>query len=80
MRPERRRQVEGLYQAALERDATQRGTFLDEVCAGDEELRREVETLLDANDHVKDAEDFLNQPALQVAAQDLAEDQTLSLG
>ena len=79
MRPERWRQIDRLYQAALERDATRRGAFLDEACAGDEELRREVESLLAANEKAKEAEDFLNQPALQVAAQAIADDHAQSL-
>jgi hypothetical protein len=79
MRPERWRQIDLLYQAALERDATERGAFLDEACAGDEQLRREVESLLAANEKAKEAEDFLNQPALQVAAQAIADDQAQSL-
>src|SRR5262245_10453977 len=79
MRPERWRQIDRLYQAALERDATRRGAFLDEACAGDEELRREVESLLAANEKAKEAEDFLNQPALQVAAKAIADDHAQSL-
>src|SRR5262245_47897064 len=79
MRPERWRQIDRLYQAALERDATRRGAFLDEACAGDEELRREVESLLAAHEKAKEAEDFLNQPALQVAAEAMAHDQAQSL-
>jgi serine/threonine protein kinase len=79
MRPERWRQIDRLYQAALERDVTRRGAFLDEACSGDEELRREVESLLAAHEKAKEAEDFLNQPALQVAAQAIADDHAQSL-
>ncbi|HEU0176046.1 MAG TPA: serine/threonine-protein kinase [Blastocatellia bacterium] len=78
MRPERWRQIDRLYQSALERDATERGAFLDGVCGGDEELRREVESLLAAHEKAKEAEDFLNQPAMQVAAQVIADDQAQS--
>jgi hypothetical protein len=46
MKPERWKQVEQLYHAALEREPGARGTFIDQACAGDEELRREVEELL----------------------------------
>src|SRR2546425_518160 len=46
MTPERWRRIEQLCQAALERDRTLRGAFLEEACAGDEELQREVESLL----------------------------------
>jgi serine/threonine protein kinase len=79
MRPERWRQIDRLYQAALGRDATDRGAFLDEACADDEDLRREVESLLAANEKAKEAEDFLNQPALEVAAQAIAYDHAQSV-
>ncbi len=43
---QRWRQVETLYHAALEREPGAREAFLAQACAGDEELRREVEELL----------------------------------
>src|SRR5262245_48041141 len=43
---QRWRQVETLYHAALEREPGARDAFLAQACAGDEELRREVEELL----------------------------------
>ena len=46
MTPERLRQIEELYHSAREREPGERGTFLAEACQGDEELRREVESLL----------------------------------
>lgn len=46
MKAERWRQIERLYHAALEREPDERAAFLDEACAGDDELRREVESLL----------------------------------
>src|SRR5262245_5885362 len=79
MNPDRWRQIEVLYQAALERDAIERAAFLDEACAGDEELRLEVESLLMADEEAKKSEDFLNQNALQVAARVIAQDQKQSL-
>ena len=48
--PERYRQVDRLYQRALERAPEQRQAFLAEACDGDEALRREVESLLAAED------------------------------
>src|SRR5215207_7687028 len=62
-------QVERLYHAALERGAEGRAAFLAEACAGDEELRREVESLLAYED---EAENFIESPALEVAAQMMA--------
>src|SRR5262245_59868785 len=43
---DRWRQISRLYHAALERPAEERTAFLAEACAGDEELRREIESLL----------------------------------
>ena len=54
MSPERYRQVSGLYHAALEQQADRRAAFLHEGCAGDEELRREVESLLAAQEQAVD--------------------------
>src|SRR5262245_61326725 len=77
MDSERWRQIESLYYATLERDAAEHAAFLVEACAGDDELRREVESLLAVHEH---AEGFLAAPALEVAAQVIAEyqDQTMS--
>jgi Tol biopolymer transport system component/predicted Ser/Thr protein kinase len=47
MRPDRWRQVEQLYHSALEREESARDEFLREACREDEELRREVRSLLD---------------------------------
>ena len=43
---QRWRQVEAFYHAALEHEPSAREAFLAQACAGDEELRREVEELL----------------------------------
>src|SRR5262245_25405381 len=72
MESERWQQIESLYYAALECDATQRAAFLTEACADDEELRREVESLLAVHEH---AEGFMAAPALEVAARVIAEEQ-----
>src|SRR5438876_53831 len=49
MTAERRRQVEALYHAAEDRKPRERNAFLAEACRGDEELRREVQSLLAKN-------------------------------
>jgi hypothetical protein len=49
MTPERWRQIEDLFHAALERKSALRDEFLARSCAGDEELRTEVESLLAQN-------------------------------
>ena len=46
MDPERWKQIEQLCEAALERDESQRAEFLKQACGEDQELRREVESLL----------------------------------
>ena len=50
MRPDRWRQVEQLYHSALEREVGSRDAFLREACREDEELRGEVQSLLEQAD------------------------------
>lgn len=69
MKNERWQQVERLYHSALTKQASERSAFLVEICAGDEELRREVESLLAYEDR---AETFIESPALDVAARMMA--------
>jgi serine/threonine protein kinase/Tfp pilus assembly protein PilF len=76
MTPERWRQVEQVYHSALEREESQRSSFLKEACADDEVLRREVESLLA---HKDQAESFIEVPALETAAKGLATSQHQSL-
>ena len=68
--PDRWQQVSQLFDAALAKQASERAAFLAEACAGDDMLRREVESLLT---HEGTAEGFLAVPALEVAAKVLAE-------
>ena len=62
-------ELERLYHAALERPPEERASFVEQACAHDEWLRRELESLL-AHDQPED--DFLDQPAIGVAARELA--------
>ena len=62
--------VDGLFEAALERQPHERAAFLRDTCAGDEALREEVESLLA---HARDADDFLDQPAHELTGQQPAE-------
>src|SRR5881397_3023857 len=71
MKPECWQQIERLYHAALEREPEARAAFLNRACAGDEELRGEVEGLLAYDDK---ASSFIDEPALEVAAKALAGD------
>jgi tetratricopeptide (TPR) repeat protein len=70
MQPERWRKIEEIYQAALDREESQRAAFLTEACAGDGALREEVESLLAH----KDSASFIESPPLEVVAQGLAQD------
>src|SRR5262245_36722275 len=70
MTPERWRQVDRILQEALECEPAERGAFLDEACGGDDELRREVESLLGFHGR---AETFIEAPPAVMAAAALAE-------
>ena len=56
--------VEAIFQAAIERSGGSRGAYLDEACAGDRELRAEVEALL--REHDSDPH-FLERPLVDIA-------------
>jgi Tol biopolymer transport system component len=71
MDAERWQKVEQFCHAALEREPSERPAFLEEVCSGDEELRRKVEALLARE---KQAENFLQSPVLEIAAKAWAQD------
>jgi eukaryotic-like serine/threonine-protein kinase len=73
MDPERARRLEQLYHSALERADAERRAFLDGACGTDPDLRREVESLLALDDA---AENFIETPALEVAARQLAQHRT----
>lgn len=65
MTPERWEQIGQLYEQAKELALGERAVFLDRACAGDAELRREVEALLEAEATIGD---FIAAPALKDAA------------
>jgi serine/threonine-protein kinase len=65
MKPERWKQVDELLEAALDRPANERASFLDRACAGDLELRRELESLIISDGQ---AESFIESPPARVAA------------
>jgi hypothetical protein len=61
--------VEQLFHAALEREPGAREAFLNEACSGDDDLRREVESLVAAGNR-KTA--FMTSPAMDVAAREIS--------
>lgn len=77
MNPTRWAQIDHLLDEALERAPQERASFLADACGGDQELRREVESLLQA--HAQAADGFLQAPALEVAAKNLAGESHRSL-
>src|SRR4030095_15803010 len=65
MNSERWKQIDQLLQSALARDPEERAAFLALACAGDEPLRKEVESLLVSHDQ---AGGLLDTPLSSVAA------------
>ena len=66
MTPERYQQVKEIFYAALDVAPQERTTFLAEACANDQELAREVKSLLASHEG---AEDFIETPAAQSITQ-----------
>jgi len=73
---ERWRRVEELYHAALDREPAQRNEFLNQACSADDDLRREVESLLAADS----AESLIDRPAMDAAAGLLDDENPLAAG
>ena len=76
MKAERWEVIKRLCSAALELDAARREQFLAQACAGDPLLREEVESLLAQQ---RSAENFIESPALDAAARELARDPAADL-
>lgn len=55
-----------MYHLAREQAAERRTSFLEQACGGDQDLRREVESLLS---HTDGAEEFLQAGVREAAAQ-----------
>jgi hypothetical protein len=56
MKPDRWQKIDEIFHAALQYKSDERKAFIDEACQGDDELRRELESLLveDKIAHIKD--------------------------
>ena len=76
MKADRWQEIEELYRSALKREASQRDIYLREACVGDEDLRREVESLLAVHE---ERGGFLDKPAREEVAQVLVKDQAQAL-
>src|SRR5215467_1346655 len=64
MTPERLQEIQELYFSARDCDPGTRPEFLAQACGDDEDLRREVETLL-----ADGGGEVLDRPALEIAAE-----------
>jgi eukaryotic-like serine/threonine-protein kinase len=69
-------QINQLLDETLSREPAKRQGFLEQACAGNEVLRREVETLLAAHDQ---ATRFMEKPALDAVSQTLEQKESRSL-
>ena len=76
MKPERWQQIDEILETALEREGSERSAFLDEACADDNSLRKEVESLLAADEQAKN---LIEAPAVEMVAEGFAKDQVGSL-
>lgn len=76
MDAERWAKIDRLLDQAMECPPEARADFLAMACSGDDQLRREVESLLEAHSH---SESFLSRPALDLAARHLAGEREPSL-
>ncbi len=61
MTPERWKQIEGVFDDAVELAPAERDAYLAAACGGDAELRRQVELLIRSHD---DAGSFIEEPAV----------------
>ncbi|MBI4468315.1 MAG: serine/threonine protein kinase, partial [Acidobacteria bacterium] len=73
MTPERWQKIKNVFQSALGHEPEQRSALLDKACANDDEMRGKVEAMLHAH---AEAGSFIEAPAVDVAAELMAEEQT----
>ena len=69
--PERWKQIEAIFEQALELKANERAAFVQKSCTGDEELRREVESLLESH---ASAGGFIDDRSLFISEAGLKDD------
>ncbi|MFL6236752.1 MAG: tetratricopeptide repeat protein [Thermoanaerobaculia bacterium] len=68
MTPERWQQIKVVLDGTLERDEPERAAFLDAACQGDDELRREVESLAASETEIGD---FIETPVFCIRLDEL---------
>jgi serine/threonine-protein kinase len=72
MDPKRWQKLEELFHAALERAPDSRASFVAEACGNDDDLRRELESMLS---HDEQSKSFIESPAYVMAAESILNDQ-----
>src|SRR5215472_7904976 len=77
MRPEEWQRCVEIFSAALERQPEERGAFVDDACAHDESLRRDVTILLRSHE---ESGDFISAPAFATAPELLGDDRDALIG
>jgi len=77
MNPQRWQQVKEILHEATERDAQGRTAFILTACAGDDELRREVESLIEYESSV---ENFIEESAFALTADSFAQNDLTMVG
>jgi hypothetical protein len=76
MTPERWCEVERVYQSTMDREPRLRAAFLSEACGSDQELRREVDSLMEQNN----SPILVDAPAWQAVAELLSDNSQLAPG
>src|SRR5882762_3517542 len=71
MNPGLWQQINDLYHASLEREPSERDAFVAQACGDDDELRREVESLIASH---QQADSFIEEPVFDAVAQLLTAD------
>src|SRR5215470_5305311 len=77
MRPEEWQRCVEIFSAALERQPEERGALVDDACAHDESLRRDVTMLLRSHE---ESGDFISAPAFAAAPELLGDDPDALIG
>lgn len=74
MTPKRWQQVKEIFHSAIKFRPQERGVFLAQACAGDGELRGEVESLIASHEKTGS---FIDKPAFEAAAELLVDEQSV---
>jgi serine/threonine protein kinase/Flp pilus assembly protein TadD len=72
MKPERWQSIRRICEDALDYESQERESFLARACAGDDQLRKDVDSFLSG---AVGKDGFIETPAIELAAKELAEDE-----